>query len=229
MARALSVARVFLALKLSPRERELPMSSTTRTITAALVLVAMAASTLAQDQPAKTQEQPAKQWVWIASQRTWVHGYQIQDGPHAGLWQIDEAPQQPTREVATEATRDVAAEPARNVTTEPAPEVAVATDPYGFAAILNQLRANAGLPALAYDGDLSNWAAHNNVAQSRRGLGHHVNPNCLQNCAWNAADATTLADMWIGSPSHLANMLSPSISRFGIAYGPGPYWTLNVQ
>ena len=53
------------------------------------------------------------------------------------------------------------------------------TDPYGFAAILNQYRAAAGLAPLAYDHDLSAWAAQNNVAQSNRGIGHHVTINCL--------------------------------------------------
>ena len=109
------------------------------------------------------------------------------------------------------------------------PEPEPASDPYGFAAHFNYYRAVAGLPPVSYDPNLSNWASHNNVAQTRRGLGHFVNPNCFQNCAWNITDAATAAQMWMNSTGHRENMLSPNISRFGIAYGPGPYWTLNAQ
>lgn len=106
---------------------------------------------------------------------------------------------------------------------------ATAGDPYGFAAVLNSYRAMAGLPPVAYDPNLSAWASQNNAAQSRRGLGHHVNPNCFQNCGWNYQDVVSVARGWMNSPGHRRNMLSPSITRFGIAYGPGPYWTMNAQ
>jgi uncharacterized protein YkwD len=111
----------------------------------------------------------------------------------------------------------------------PAPEPEASGDPYGFAAILNNYRASAGLPPVAYDPNLSNWASQNNAAQSRRGLGHHVNPNCFQNCAWNCTDIVSAATSWMNSSGHRQNMLAPSITRFGIAYGPGPYWTWNAQ
>ncbi len=58
------------------------MKNWTRIIMAAAVLGTMAASSAAQ-------EQPAKQWVWLASQGVWGYGYQIQEGPHRGLWRID--------------------------------------------------------------------------------------------------------------------------------------------
>jgi|GEM_PF-3525294 len=176
------------------------MSSTTRILTATIALIAMAASTSSVQ--AKHSEEPTKQWVWLEKQGLWGYGYQIQDGPFAGLWRVDpdskRAPEPPS-------------------------------DPYGFAAILNTYRASAGLPPLSYEPDLSNWAANNNVEQANRGLGHHVNPNCFQNCAWNTPDAASVASAWMESPGHRANMLSPSVSRFGIAYGPGPYWTMNAQ
>ena len=118
----------------------------------------------------------------------------------------------------------------------PAPVPAAASDcdcsggdPYGFAAILNRLRAAAGLHPVAYDPDLSSWASHNNAVQCRRGIGHHVNPCGVQNCGWNYADADAVARGWMNSPGHRQNMLSPSITRFGIAFGPGPYWTLNAR
>ena len=103
------------------------------------------------------------------------------------------------------------------------------SDPYGFASILNHLRAVAGLHPVAYDPELSSWASQNNSAQCHRGIGHHVNPCGVQNCGWNYADASAVAQGWMNSPGHRQNLLSPSISRFGIAYGPGPYWTLNAQ
>jgi len=174
------------------------MISTTRIISAALVLMTMASTSLAQDQP-------PKQWVWLAKQGVWGYGYQIQDGPNRGLWRVD-----PESKRAPE-------------------ELVPATDPYGFAAIINRYRAEAGLPALAYDHDLSAWAAQNNVEQSSRGMGHHISPNCYQNCAWNTPDAASTADAWMDSRGHRANMLAPSIARFGIAFGPGPYWTMNAK
>ena len=91
---------------------------------------------------------------------------------------------------------------------------------------MNRHRTDAGLQSVSYDPDLSAWAGQNNVAQCRRGLGHHVNPCGVQNCGWNYADAQSVAQGWMNSSGHRQNMLSPSITRFGIAYGPGPYWTL---
>ena len=133
------------------------------------------------------------------------------------------------RSVCTTATTvfDNAKSPIPFANPNPEPEPAV--DPYGFAAYFNYYRSMAGLPPVAYDPNLSNWASHNNAAQTRRGLGHFVNPNCAQNCAWNITDAATAAQTWMNSAGHRENMLSPTISRFGIAYGPGPYWTLNAQ
>jgi hypothetical protein len=103
------------------------------------------------------------------------------------------------------------------------------SDPYGFTAILNRLRASAGLHAVAYDPNLSSWASQNNAVQCRRGIGHHVNPCGVQNCGWNYSDASSVAQGWMQSPGHRQNMLSPSITHFGIAFGPGPYWTLNAR
>jgi uncharacterized protein YkwD len=111
---------------------------------------------------------------------------------------------------------------------EPVP-APVAADPYGFAAILNGYRAQVGLPPVAVDGNLAAWASQNNAAQCHRGLGHHIVPGCLQNSGWNYASAWEVFVGWLNSPGHRANMLSPSITRVGVAYGPGPYWTLNAQ
>ena len=102
-------------------------------------------------------------------------------------------------------------------------------DPYGFTQVLNQYRAMAGLSPVVYDPNLSAWASQNNAVQCERGIGHHVNPNCFQNCGWNYQNVYSVAEGWMNSPGHRQNMMSPSITRFGIAYGPGPYWTMNAQ
>ncbi|MGC8640839.1 MAG: CAP domain-containing protein [Isosphaeraceae bacterium] len=102
-------------------------------------------------------------------------------------------------------------------------------DPYGFTAILNRIRARAGLPPVAYDSNLSSWAHRNNLLQCFRGIGHHVNPAGVQNCAWNYGDAASVAQGWMESPGHRQNMLDPGITQVGIAFGPGPYWTLNAR
>jgi uncharacterized protein YkwD len=104
-----------------------------------------------------------------------------------------------------------------------------ATDSHGFVGMLNRIRAAAGLRPVAYDPNLSAWASRNNAAQSTRGLGHHVNPGCRQNSGWNYPDVSSVTAGWMGSPGHRAAMLAPEITRVGIAYGPGPYWTMNAR
>jgi Cysteine-rich secretory protein family len=174
------------------------MNHASRYFAAAMLVLLGASSSFGQDQP-------NKQWVWLESQGVWGYGYQIQEGPHRGLWRVDPDSKR-------------------------APEEAVpTTDPYGFAAILNQYRAEAGLPPLAYDHELSSWAASNNAAQASQGMGHHVTPNCYQNCAWNAPDAASVGQAWMESRGHRKNMLASSVTHFGIAYGPGPYWTMNAR
>lgn len=121
-------------------------------------------------------------------------------------------------------------EPSGVVAASYAPETrSTGGDPHGFAGVLNSIRARAGLAPLRYDPSLSAWASSNNAAMCRRGLGHHIVPNCNQNCGWNYTSPTEVAQGWMDSPGHRANMLSPSVSSFGIAYGPGPYWTLNLR
>jgi hypothetical protein len=119
---------------------------------------------------------------------------------------------------------------------EPEPDPAVSMpadsgygDPYGFSAIINNYRAAAGLPPLAYDPNLAAWASQNNAAQCSQGLGHHIMANFFQNCGYNQASVLDIAISWMNSPGHAQNMLAPSATRFGIAYGPGPYWTMNLQ
>jgi hypothetical protein len=171
----------------------------TKRITATALIVVSLAASCLAQDP------PKKSWVWLTKQGVWGYGYQIDEGPNRGLWRIDPD-------------------------TKRAPEdIVPSTDPYGFAAILNQHRAAAGLAPLVYDHDLSAWAAQNNVVQSEKGIGHHVTANCFQNCAWNTPDAASTADEWMHSRGHRANMLTSAATHFGIAYGPGPYWTMNAR
>jgi hypothetical protein len=102
-------------------------------------------------------------------------------------------------------------------------------DRYGFTAIWNSYRAAAGLSSLSYDSNLEAWATQNNSAQNSKGLGHHVNPGFRQNAGWNYANAQHVFNGWMGSTGHRALLLSQGLSAFGIAYGPGPYWTLNAK
>ncbi|APW64155.1 CAP domain-containing protein [Paludisphaera borealis] len=140
----------------------------------------------------------------------------------------------PQPQATAESVAPVAVEPEP----EPAPaaetnavacECPTGADPYGFMGLLNRVRASAGLHPVAYDPNLSSWASQNNAEQCRRGLGHHVNPAAVQNCAWNYPDANSTVEGWMNSPGHRRNMLAPEITHFGIAFGPGPYWTLNAR
>ncbi|RUL87908.1 CAP domain-containing protein [Tautonia sociabilis] len=112
---------------------------------------------------------------------------------------------------------------------EPSTDLDFVTDPYGFAAFLNSYRAAAGLPPVSYCPNLSAWASQNNAAQCSFGLGHHVLANFFQNSGFNQSTVAEIALSWMNSPAHAQNMLAPGVTRFGIAYGPGPYWTLNLQ
>ena len=103
------------------------------------------------------------------------------------------------------------------------------TDPYGFLAWLNGVRAMYGLSSLAYDPNLAAWASANNYYQALAGVSsHHVNPNCYQVAfygPWNAIDAGI---GWLNSPSHASVLLSPTIAAIGIA-GNGNSWTANAR
>ncbi len=148
------------------------MSTTTKTITAALMLLSFTTGSWAQDGPG-----------------TFLGRFSNPNRPGlvAGL-----------RRVLHPETRPAAMAPASLASTQ-SPSPQVGSDPYGFGSILNRIRATAGLPPVAYDAELSAWATRNNIAQNWRGIGHHVNPNCFQNCAWNMTDANGAAQTWMSS------------------------------
>jgi len=161
-----------------------------------------------------------------------AYDYAYTQAPSAAEAVEQEAPAEaaPAVAAAEPAPAVAAAEPAEAAASAPAYDAyATGCDPYGFTPILNRIRASAGLHPLVYDPNLSSWAQQNNAEQCRRGLGHHINPAGIQNCAYNYSDANSAAQGWMNSPGHRRNMLSPSATHFGIAFGPGPYWTLNAR
>ena len=167
-------------------------------ITASVILLVMAPSSFAEDQP-------AKQWVWLGSQGVWGYGYQIQEGPNRGLWRIDPG--------------------SKRAPVETAP----ASDPYGFAAVVNRIRRAAGLapwltitsfrcgPRTIMHGSAATVSATTSARTATR------------TARWNTPDAESVAQAWMNSPGHRANILDNTSSRFGIAFGPGPYWTMNTR
>lgn len=113
---------------------------------------------------------------------------------------------------------------AQAIVTTPAP--VTAGDPYGFIDWLNTTRAQYGLPAVAHDQNLSNWASQNSAMQTSRGLGHYVmGPARRQNSAMGVYG--TIGTMWMNSPAHRAALLDPTIRFVGLA-GVGAYWTFNA-
>jgi len=100
-------------------------------------------------------------------------------------------------------------------------------DPWGFGALLNQHRASLGLPALAHDQQLADWAARNNAEQNRLGIGHHYSPVYGQVAAWGHEDAADVLKGWLLSPAHRDVILGQA-TQYGI-HQQGRYWTVNVR
>lgn len=96
---------------------------------------------------------------------------------------------------------------------------------YGFVGWLNRLRGQRGLRAVTLDANACAWAAQNNVAQQRSGLGHWVRTmGRRQNSGWGAQQ--TVWQAWTTSPGHMDALLDPQIASVGIAFD-GQYWTFN--
>ena len=99
-------------------------------------------------------------------------------------------------------------------------------DAWGFTAWLNGVRAQYGLPAVGYDGNLEAWASQNNAHQAARGLGHYVmGPARRQNSAMSGGLPSA---MWMASPGHRSALLDPTIRNIGLAFN-GNYWTFNAN
>ncbi len=107
-------------------------------------------------------------------------------------------------------------------------------DRYGFGAIMQRVFGR----NLQHDPELDTWAEKNNVACNsglggRRpfpigGLHKIMAPRASQVAGWNYPTAEAMAEGWRTSPSHLHAIMDRSRRRYGIAHGPGPYWTMNL-
>ena len=92
---------------------------------------------------------------------------------------------------------------------------------------VNAIRAQRGLPPLAWDDSLASYAASNNAACAARGQGHHVKPSYAAQNVAPTTDPTTAAAMWINSPPHAANMLGGY--RFAGLSSGGGHTTMNLR
>ncbi len=106
-----------------------------------------------------------------------------------------------------------------------APPAAPRADP--TAQWLNGVRGRHGLRGCVYDAALAGDAAVNSQIQTRRGLGHFYMGHALrQDSGWGSLPA--VMNSWLGSPPHLAAIIDPRVTRYGLA-GAGAYWTLNLR
>jgi uncharacterized protein YkwD len=103
---------------------------------------------------------------------------------------------------------------------------------------VNRVRAAHALPALRQDGRLARAAeshtlgmlrtkrfAHDDVAARLKRFGVHGG-TVGENLAWGAgtyASAQAIVRMWLGSPSHRANLLRPGFRRIGLGAAVGSF------
>lgn len=121
--------------------------------------------------------------------------------------------------------------PAKSTPQTPAPQAAAAPqygDPTGFVIVLNNIRAQSGLPAVAYDINLLGICQENNRWQRWKGLGHWATGGCRQNSGWNYQSAQHAAQGWMTSSGHRALMLAPEIRSVAVAWD-GTYWTMTAR
>lgn len=155
------------------------------------------------------------------------------DGPDS-----PEEPQAPEAPVAPEQPQPPEMQPAApppiiliQPPTRPPPPMVPATDRFNFGALLNSYRASRGLRPLLYDPSIDAYCHQNNVAQSRRGLGHFVfGPGYKgQNAGVGQHSARQIAVDWWNSMGHRRCMLNTQATRYGVAFGPGLNWTMQVN
>jgi hypothetical protein len=121
--------------------------------------------------------------------------------------------------------------------------VAVPVDRFGFGPMINAYRASYGLRPLAYDPALTAWCLANNracmtaysgacppVAANGYPALHLVyEKSSWQNAGWGYATAADALAGWRASAGHNAALLHRNIGTYGIEYGPGSYWTLQLR
>ncbi|MFV0307752.1 MAG: CAP domain-containing protein [Desertimonas sp.] len=115
--------------------------------------------------------------------------------------------------------------------------------------LVNQRRAQAGLPALRVDYRLSNAAQAHSQDQAARRVMSHIGSNgstvgtrvtragyrwsrVVENVAAGYGSAGGAVTGWMNSPSHRANVLDPKVIHIGVglAYSSNgtPYWTMDA-
>jgi uncharacterized protein YkwD len=104
-----------------------------------------------------------------------------------------------------------------------------------LAQLVNQYRANKGLPALTIDNTLAELAREHSGAMAReKRMSHDAFPSrvqrsgygmCVENVGWNYASPDGFFDAWRASPGHDHNLLDPRVDRVGIGASAG-YATL---
>ncbi|MFQ5844702.1 MAG: CAP domain-containing protein [Planctomycetota bacterium] len=111
--------------------------------------------------------------------------------------------------------------------------------------LVNQERANAGLPALGWDDPAAQVAYDHGVDMDTRNFFAHQNPDGQEpwdrltaaGIGWSAVgeniargqpDPVSVMTAWMGSPGHRANILSAAFTRLGVGVHDapgGPWWT----
>lgn len=96
-------------------------------------------------------------------------------------------------------------------------------DPYGFIVLLNRYRASMSLRPVVHDPSLSRDAQVNNSMGSPHA---YMGGAMVQNWAYGFTTAIGVLRGWQTSPGHNQNLLSPGITRVGIAESNAE-WTFN--
>lgn len=87
--------------------------------------------------------------------------------------------------------------------------------------LVNDHRIRHGLHPLRVDQRLTNRAREwSNIQAQQRHL-HHSPDNVFENIAMNWEGIPTVFNQWLKSPSHNANMLEPTVTRFGVSAAQG--------
>jgi len=99
------------------------------------------------------------------------------------------------------------------------------SDEAAFVAALNQVRANAGLPALSLNSQLSNLSRGHAQVMADAGEIFHADPiSAGYSGAWSkigenvgvGANVQVLVDAFVASPGHYANIIDPAFTQVGV-------------
>ena len=109
--------------------------------------------------------------------------------------------------------------------------------------LVNEIRAENGLPALTYNWELGRVARYKSEDMRDNGYFSHQSPvygtpfemiksfgisyrSAGENIAWGQRSPQAVVDAWMNSPGHRANILNASFTEIGVGYAAsGNYWT----